>query len=348
LKIVNIEYEKIEFELAEPYTIAYQTVSNTTNFILKIITDKGLVGYGCAAPDKEVTLETNVEVENAINKIILPSLIGENPFYYTRIIHELAPQLKSSALCMVDNALFDLLSKKLEAPLYKFLGGFRDKIPTSITIGILPFKETLEKAKEFVENEFGILKLKGGLDVEEDIKKIIALKTIYPDITLRFDGNQGYDISTAKYFVKQTSAYPIEIFEQPTSIHNESLLGILSDEIHLPVMADESLKSLKDAFRLTSNGLTDMINIKIQKVGGLQAATHINSVAKAAKNEVMVGCLDECALGISAGLHFCLSKPNVEYADLDGHLDLINDPYKDAFILKKGFLYPNAKFGLGI
>ncbi len=114
----------------------------------------------------------------------------------------------------------------------------------------------------------------------------------------------------------------------------------------LPVMADESQKTLKNAFRLTRHDFTDMINIKLQKVGGLTPGLHINFVALAAGNEVMVGCLDECGLGIAAGRHFALSRPNVVYADLDGHLDFVEDPFGDLFTLERRVLLPNGLAGL--
>lgn len=347
MRINSIDYERLELELIEPYTIAYESIDRTTNFILKLHTDDGFTGYGCAAPDIVITHESGDEVEAAINQQIIPALMGQNPFHYARILSELRPKIKSSALSMVDIALFDLMAKKADVPVYELLGGYRDKIATSITIGILPMDKTLRKAQEFIDQGFEIIKLKGGLDVHEDIEKVKRIRQKYPHLILRFDGNQGYDKKTALYFIRESEKYRIEILEQPTSVQKESLMGVLSEQTSMPIMADESLKTLADAFRLTSNGYTDMINIKIMKVGGLLQAQHINSVAKSANNEVMVGCLDECGLGIAAGLHFALSRPNIEFADLDGHLDLIDDPFHDLFILEKGYLIPNGKVGIG-
>ncbi|AWH74638.1 dipeptide epimerase [Dokdonia sp. Dokd-P16] len=350
MKITNVSYERLELTLTAPYTIAYETVSQATNFILKIETDSNIIGLGCAAPDLEVTKETGDDVARALDLVIIPYLKDKNALNYARILDELKPLLSviSSALAMVDMALLDIASKKMDVPLYQFLGGYRDSIATSITIGILSIEETLKQAQEYVYQGFTIIKLKGGLSLEEDVEKIHRLRENHPNLTLRFDGNQGYTVAQAVQFVEKTRTARIEILEQPTLVADEEKLGEVTRKVHIPVMADESLKSLKDAFRLAQNSRMNMVNIKIQKVGGIMEAMHINSVARAAGLEAMIGCIDECRLGISSGLHFALSRPNTVYADLDGHLDFENDPFKGLFSLEKGILRPNGKAGLGL
>jgi L-alanine-DL-glutamate epimerase-like enolase superfamily enzyme len=89
-------------------------------------------------------------------------------------------------------------------------------------------------------------------------------------------------------------------------------------------------------------------SIKLMKVGGITEALHINSVARAAGVEVMVGCMDECSLSISAGLHFALARPNIIYADLDSFFEISDDPFKGLFILRNGTLYPRNRNGIGV
>jgi L-alanine-DL-glutamate epimerase-like enolase superfamily enzyme len=350
VKITDVQYARLDLSLREPYTIAYETVSASTNIILRIKTDTGHEGWGCAAPDQEITGETPEEVIACIEQEAAPLLDGKPPFRIAQVQHLLRQRIPEarSFRAMVDMALYDLLARKAGIPLYQLLGGYRDRIETSITIGILPLEETLDKGRQFIQRGFRAIKLKGGLNLAEDIEKVHRLREVLgANAILRFDANQGYTVGEAIQFISDTQKARIEILEQPVSLAKEDELKQVTEHVPIPVMADESIRSLQDAYHLTRHGMIDMVNIKLMKVGGILEAQHINSVAKAGGMEVMVGCFDECELGISAGLHFALSRPNIEYADLDGHLDLLDDPFRGLFTLRDGFLYPGEAPGLG-
>ena len=350
MHITRVSAWPVNIKLTEPYTIAYQSVEETTNVFVRIETDGRIVGYGCAAPDVHITNETSESVLKAFDEIVEPSVLGMDPLRTLYVLEKVKPLLKSqpSARAALDMALYDLLGKAAGLPLYMLLGGYRLSIPTSITIGILGEKETVERAREFVRQGFKCLKLKGGLDVDSDIGRVRNVReTVGKDIELRFDANQGYTLEQSLRFVKETRDADLELLEQPTPRAELELLGRVTNKISIPVMADESLMTLRDAFKIAGNELADMFNIKLMKVGGIAEALQIDAVARSARLEVMVGCLDEAALAISAGLHLALARPNVAYADLDGHFDLVDDPTKGAVMLRDGVLYPSERPGLG-
>jgi L-alanine-DL-glutamate epimerase-like enolase superfamily enzyme len=352
MKIIASECWVENFKLKESYSIAYhEDISECANVFLTLETESGLTGWGMAAPDMVVTGEDAAAVLRSYHGHIEACMKGENPFYYSRLYEELREALpgQASALAMVEIALYDIMAQKAGVPLYMFLGGYRKKIITSVTIGIMDDKRVLERTDSLLSQGIRAVKLKGGLDVERDIRIVgLVRNRIGKDIALTFDANQGYSLIEAAHFIRNTKQADLELFEQPTSPELTFQWHLLRQEGKVPIMADESLKKLADSFTLTSRQAVDFLNIKLMKVGGITPALQINSSARSASVSCMMGCMDESSLGIAAGLHVALARPNISHADLDSWMDIEGDPFAGLVILENGYLKPNQAPGIGI
>ncbi|NLX95333.1 MAG: dipeptide epimerase [Rhodopirellula sp.] len=350
MKITRVEAWAVTMRLTEPYTAAYDVLEATTNVFLRIATDRRIVGCGCAAPDQQATGETAESVLNTLRTMVEPALKGADPLRSAMLRERLWPALRDepSAMAAVDMALYDILGKRCDLPLWKLLGGYRESMRTSVTIGIQSVEGTVRQARCFVAEGFQALKIKGGLDVETDVARVHQVReAVGREIGLRFDANQGYTAEQALWFIDQARGAGLETLEQPTFQAEPDLLGQVASRGSVPIMADESVTTLRGAFRLARDNLVDMLNVKLMKVGGIAEGLKICAVARAAKLDVMVGSMDESALGIAAGLHFALADASIAYADLDGHLGLVGDPGDGAVRLRAGTLFPTDQAGLG-
>lgn len=351
MKILTTHCHPQRFRKSYPQAWAAEGTNEAyENVFLEIRTDTGLTGIGLSAPDPVVTGEDVKSVIRAYSERIEPILLGANPLYYSRIYEALQDAIpgETAAMAMVEMALYDLVARHARIPLYVLLGGFRDRIRTSITIGDLPDADVLRHLDFLLEMGLRSFKLKGGRDVERDIRILELVHKRLPSHTeLNFDAEQGYSLIEAAHFIRHARNLGLAILEQPTSPELTLQWHLLRQEADVRIMADESLRKLSDSFALTSRHVVDMLNIKIMKVGGITPALQINSSARSANVRCMMGCLEESSLGAAAALHVALARPNITHADLDSWLWLDHDPYHGLIRLEEGYLVPNGLPGLG-
>jgi L-alanine-DL-glutamate epimerase-like enolase superfamily enzyme len=227
-------------------------------------------------------------------------------------------------------------------PLYRLLGGYRNRIQTSVTVSILPVKEAVALAHDRARQGFRILKVKGGLDPDEDVRRVRAIHDALPRLTLRLDADGGYTVPQALGVARALEGQ-LEMLEQPTSATDLDGLRQVTQHSPVPILADQSVVGPASALEIAAGRAADGLSVKLATCGGLRCARQVDTIARAAKMATMVSCVNVTA----AGLSFALSSPNVRYGDLDGHLDLIGDPTVPGFILQGGWLIATDVPGLG-
>jgi o-succinylbenzoate synthase len=339
MKIKDIRLYSLKIPLIKEFKTALRTVRIADETIVKITAEDGKIGYGEAAPTAVITGDINDSIRGVIKNNIAPVLIGEEIENIERIhfLIEKTAVNNSSAKAAVEMAVYDLFAQIYRAPLYKLLGGYRDNLRSDLSISVSSPAEMKEDAKKAVQSGYRVLKLKVGKGLEEDLKRVRAVREAVGDeIKIRLDANQGWQAKEAVYIIQKMEAenLKIELIEQPVKAEDFEGLKFVRDNVMTPVMADESLFSAEDCLRLFKMQACDLINIKLMKAGGIYNALKINALAEAQGIEVMLGSMLEGKVSVTAAAHLAAAKKNISRLDLDAPLYLAEDPVKGGIIIK--------------
>lgn len=348
MQIAKCEVTPAELKLRLPVKMAGQAeINHITAIFVRIETQEGRNAWGCAVAHPQLTGENP---ENALKAClgcadIVPDL---HPFNIEYSLAKLTPiaQESCAAICAFDLAFYDLLGLVADMPLYRLLGGFRNRMPTSATVPITPIEESVDIARARAMSGFRMLKIKGGENPEEDVARVRAIQRALPNHTLRLDADGGYTVQQALE-VARALKNELEMLEQPTPSDDLHSLKDVTRNSPVPVLADQSVRGPASALELATQGVVNGMSVKVATCGGLHCSRQVDAIARAARIATMVSCVIEPALMIAAGLSLALSSPNVRYGDLDGHLDLLHDPTQAGFRLEEGCLVASEVPGLG-
>jgi L-alanine-DL-glutamate epimerase-like enolase superfamily enzyme len=336
---MKLTHETIAVHTKHAFTIARGGASEWRLVTVLVTDSDGCWGWGEAAPSR--FYGETADTVPAILAQLAPVLDRADPWSLETIEAELARVVRfnGAARSAVSAALHDLAARRLGVPLYKMWGLDPASAPlSSFTIGIGSETELRQKVKE--AEGYPILKVKLGTDHDEDIVRVIREEA--PDKTLRVDANAAWTPKRAVQTIERLLDYDVEFVEQPLPPHDVEGLRFVRERSPLPIIADESCLVASDIPRL--EGAVDGINIKLSKCGGLREAQRMVATARAPGMLVMMGCMIETSLGISAAAHL---SPLLDYADLDGAALLADDPYSGASIEGGKISIPTGP-GLGV
>jgi L-alanine-DL-glutamate epimerase-like enolase superfamily enzyme len=331
MKITDIKIGTISIPLKKPFKTALRTVERIEDVVVRISTDTGHIGYGGAAPTAVITGDTLGSITWAIENVIGPQLLGVEIENFEEIMGRINRCMahNNSAKAAVDIAIHDLLGQFYQISLARFWGGFRRKLTTDITISVDEPEQMAMDSVIAVQSGYDTLKVKTGKDSGKDLDRIKAIRQVVGSgINLRIDANQGWGPKEAVYLLRkmEDEGLNIELVEQPVAAHDLEGLKYVTDNVLIPVMADESLFSPLDALKIMRMRAADLLNIKLMKTGGIYNALKICALAETFGVECMMGCMLESKISVTAAVYLAAAKHIITRIDLDGPVLCREDP----------------------
>lgn len=308
---MKLSIEPLTLELEQPFAIAHGVSQSRANVLVRI---DGGVGEAAAVPYLGETRQGITRYLEALDLSAFP-----DPFDLDGVLERLPPG-SAAARAAVDIALHDAFGMRLGQPLYRLFGSSPERIPeSSFTIAI---GSPAEMARQARAARFGVLKIKLG-DAAGDEARIDAVRAA-TTARLRADANEGWSREQAARLLPLLADRGVELCEQPLPAADLDGLRALSRLSRRPALyADESIRSTADIVALA--GLVDGVVIKLAKSGGIRAARRDILVARALGLDVLLSCMIESSVAVTAAAHLA---PLCQHVDLDGPLLIKNDPFE--------------------
>ena len=351
LTIQQIELYKFSIPLKEPFITSLGTDTAAENVLVKIITDKGITGFGECSPYMPINGESQ-DTCFIVGQYFAKALKGKDPLQIEDCINLMDKIIygNSSIKSAFDIALYDIASQHAKVPLYKFLGGENNKtIITDYTVSIGDPLTMAAAAVKIKEQGYPAIKIKLGKDGKTDVERVKAIrKAVGDEIPLRIDANQGWKVKEAIETLNALAVFDIQHCEEPIARWKFMKLRKVKNNSPIPIMADESCGDDHDAERLIDLNACDYFNIKLGKSGGIFKALKIVKLAEAAGIHLQVGAMIESRLAMTAFAHFALSSPLIEHFDFDTALMFSEDPVTGGIIYENnGVVKVPEAIGLG-
>ena len=319
---IRLETEILHLRTRHPFIIARGGQSDYRTIWVRLVDQDGMEGWGEAAPAR-IYGESTETVLAALQ--VYAEHLPADPFQLEHAEREWEKllRLNPAARCALSSALHDLAGKRLGVPVYRLWGLDPERAPRStFTIGIDSAEKIRQKVGEAAQ--YPILKVKLGSDRDLEILKTIRDAT---DKEIRVDANTGWTVKQTIRMLPVLEEFGVTVLEQPLAAEDLDGLAEVKRASRIPVIADESCLTTADIPRLV--GRVDGINIKLAKCGSLREALRMIAMARAHHLMVMVGCMIESSIAITAAAHL---TPLVDIVDLDGAALLANDPFAGATI----------------
>lgn len=298
MKIDKIVLRQMKMNLKSPFTTSFATQTFKDFTVVEVHAD-GVVGYGdCSA----LTIpfyneETNLTAYHIMKDFLIPMLKQTGNIGYPTEVRDIFAPIKRNkcAKAAVEGAIWDAYTKQKNIPLWKELGGVKDKVEAGVSIGIQSTPAALVKVvADYLQTGYKRIKIK--IKPGHDIQYVQALRSEFGDITLMVDANSAYSLNDIDFF-KQLDAYHLLMIEQPLAHDDIVDHRHLQQAIETPICLDESIHTVDDARKAIELGSGRIINIKVARVGGITETKLIHDLCAESGIPVWCGGMLDTAIG---------------------------------------------------